>query len=360
MAKHVPIEITLEKPLEHPAVKAWRQLGPERVEPAKIEILRGSAHDAGKRTVYRLEAVGPAGAAIIAKRSRQGPARIERTVYQEILPHLPVSGLRYYGCVEEPSGLFAWLFLEDAGGERYSPGNAVHRALVTRWLGLMHTSAASVAAASRLPERGPPYYLELLRAARGALRQHLTAPALGAGTLAALEGIVSGLDALESRWNQVEACCEGIPATLVHGDFRPKNVHIRADQEGTTLLPMDWEMAGWGVPAADLAPAGRLAACPQVDVTDYWLAVRDCWPGVELRDVRRLVTAGAILRRLAILYWDSLYLAHEPVETVLAALSLDHAELAEAVAAAFGAEGGRPRPEEGGSMAGPCREACRD
>jgi Phosphotransferase enzyme family len=360
MAKHVPMEITLENPLEHPAVKAWGQLGPERVEPAKIEILRGGAHEAGKRTVYRLEGVGPAGAAIIAKRSRQGPALVERTVYQEILPHLPVSGLRYYGWVEEPGGLFAWLFLEDAGGERYSPGNAVHRALVTGWLGLMHTSAASVVAATRLPERGPPYYLELLRAVRGALRQHRNAPALGAGTRATLEGIVSGLDALESRWNQVEACCEGIPATLVHGDFRPKNVHVRADPEGTILLPMDWEMAGWGVPAADLAPAGRLAAGPQVDATDYWFVVRDCWPGVALRDVRRLVAAGTILRRLAILYWDSLYLAYERVEKVLAALNLDHAQMAEAVEAAFGAEGGRRGPEEAGRMPGSCQEACRD
>jgi hypothetical protein len=65
--------------------------------------------------------VGPAGAAIIAKRSRQGPALVERTVYQEILPHLPVSGLRYYGCVEEPGGLFAWLLLEDAGGSMAGP-----------------------------------------------------------------------------------------------------------------------------------------------------------------------------------------------------------------------------------------------
>src|SRR5438094_1019393 len=143
---------------EHPAVQAWRELQPRRVEPESIETLQHR----NKSAIYRLEGVGPGGSAVIAKRCRQVTALVERAIYEDILPHLPIPSLHYYGFVEE-EGPFCWLFLEDAGGEKYSPSIREHCVLAGRWLGRMHTSAARIAAAARLPDRGPSHYLEPLR-----------------------------------------------------------------------------------------------------------------------------------------------------------------------------------------------------
>jgi hypothetical protein len=62
---------------------------------------------------------------------------------------------------------------------------------------------------------------------------------------------------------------EGIPSTLVHGDFSPKNVHIRAGNASVDVLPLDWETAGWGVPARDLS---------DVPIELYCAAVQQWWP----------------------------------------------------------------------------------
>src|SRR4051794_21792084 len=87
---------------EQPAVKAWRALRPGRGDPERVDLLRGRHTKAWKRTVYRLAGAGPGGAAVIAKRCRTEVAVLERTIYEEVLPHLPAPALRYYGFVEEP------------------------------------------------------------------------------------------------------------------------------------------------------------------------------------------------------------------------------------------------------------------
>src|SRR5882724_10900500 len=50
--------------LEHPAIRAWNELYPERMEPQKIETLKKKAK---RSAVYRLEGLGPQGSAVIAK-----------------------------------------------------------------------------------------------------------------------------------------------------------------------------------------------------------------------------------------------------------------------------------------------------
>src|SRR5213596_1912811 len=124
--------------MSHPAVQAWRQLYPHS-QPDRIAPLRVSAR---KATVYRLEGAGPAGVSVIAKRSRTADARIERTVYEEILPSLQVPSLRYYGFLEGLDGTFCWSFLEEARGARYSTLLGANREHAARWLGMLHTSAA--------------------------------------------------------------------------------------------------------------------------------------------------------------------------------------------------------------------------
>ena len=341
MPKRVTAEIIHTNLLEHPAVKAWSELRPARVAPERIEVLRERQKVSHKATVYRLAGVGLASSAVIAKRRPQASAVIERTIYEEVLPHLPMTALHYYGFVEEPDRTFGWLFLEDAGSEEYSPYIGEHRALAAQWLGLMHTSAACVAAADRLPDRGLGHYLEHLRSGRDRILRNLANPALKVDDLAVLRSIVSQCAILESHWSQMERLCEGLPRTLVHGDFTGKNLRVRTGQVGIALLPFDWEMAGWGVPAADMAQSARLdrgdfsakrrtfSANP--DVATYWSVVREHWPSLDLRTIQQLANCGKMFRSLAAINWEAYSLSYEWVERAMGHMRIYQAELADAI-----------------------------
>jgi hypothetical protein len=314
--------------LGHPAVNAWSHLLSRRVVPEWIEIL----HEKEKSSVYRLAGVGLRGADVIAKRCLATTALVERTIYEDVIPRLPITALHYYGFVVE-NDQFGWLFLEDAGRERFSPLLEQHRTLAARWLGLMHTAAARVAPAAHLPNRGPEHYLTHLRLARRTILSNLANPALSPSDSALLETIVSQCDVLEGRWSQVEQYCAGMPPTLVHGDFRPKNIHVRAGPAGTDLFALDWETAGWGVPAADLAPSRGLLPAYQVNIAAYWSVVRECWPSVDIQAVGQLVHVGRIFRQLAAISWATMSLAYEWLGKPIKSMQVYQAELAEAIQA---------------------------
>jgi hypothetical protein len=324
--------------LEHPAVKAWIKLQPDRADPESIEILddtqtgawielqseRDEAQsietlDRKKRAwirfrservrpeiteilkrgkfIYRLKGIGSEGSAVIAKQCKRADGMLEHTMYKEILLRLPVTTLRCYGFIEEPSGGCCWLFLEDAGTEVFQFRIREHRALAARWLGLMHTSAVHVAATTRLPDRGPDYYLEHLQLARDRSQRAIVNSTLSSDELVVLESIVSHCNVLESYWSRVERFCDGMPQTLVHNDFAAQNIRVRNGQTGTALLPFDWEMAGRGMPAADLA------YLEQADLAVYWSVVRRSWPYLGVQDIQQMASLGRIFRGLAAINW---------------------------------------------------------
>src|SRR4029078_5668121 len=95
------------------------------------------------------------------------------------------------------------------------------------WLVLMHPSARSVRASATLPERGQHHYLEHLRAACSNIRQNLENPAVSSSDVDLLWSVIALCDDLQLHWNELQARIDGVPATLVHGDFRPKNVHLQ-------------------------------------------------------------------------------------------------------------------------------------
>src|SRR5262245_54004229 len=226
-------------PIESRALMAWRALWPALAEPSKIERLKGDK-ETSKKSAHRLAGVGPEGSTIIAKRCRRSKALTERGIYEDVLPRVPVPALRYYGLVEEDDGEFCWLFLEDAGEEKYSPFIAEHRRLAARWLGLLHTSAARLAPAARPPDQGPSYYLERLRSAHERMRGGVVNPAVTVEERAVLLGALGLLELLEFRWCEVERSCEAMPRTVVHGDFTEKNIRLRTGEAGTLCLPFDW------------------------------------------------------------------------------------------------------------------------
>jgi aminoglycoside phosphotransferase (APT) family kinase protein len=312
----------------HPAALAWGRFRREPVAPARIAVLK----ETSKSGVYRLEGAAPGGGSVVAKRCGRKHLGAERSVYEQVLPHLDLPVPAFYGALEEDE--YCWLFLEDAGEDAWSPGEPEHRSLAARWLGRLHASAAGLAALGRLPDRGPRHYREHLRSARDALRRGRENPALTADDRRVLADILSLLDRAEAGWGAVEASSAAAPQTLVHGDFARKNVRLRAGPTGAEVVPLDWETAGRGVPAADLAWLTRRSC--EDGLATYRLAVRAAWPQVGLDEVRRLARLGRLFRLLACVDWSSRWLAEAWPEKPLRDLRGYQADLSEALRSPHG------------------------
>jgi hypothetical protein len=306
MPKYSTLEIIRTGRLEeHPAIQAWRVLQPGRIAPQSIEILQ----ETSKSRVYRIVGAGLGGSAVIAKQRWCQGALIEQTIYQAVLPHLPLPCLHYYGFVQSDDG-YCWLFFEDAGREGYSPRIEEHRLLAARWLSTMHMSAARLTAASQLPDRGPSYYLAKLQSVHAIIQRVLANFALNTSNRMIFESIVSQCDLLQAHWSKVEQMCELVPRTVVHGDFVGKNVRVRPSPSGLILLPFDWETAGWGLPAIDLWTIGFVwfaddsaasSASPEINL--YQSIVRQVWPQLGIHDIRVLADLGMIFRKIDAIDW---------------------------------------------------------
>jgi Phosphotransferase enzyme family len=322
--------------VEHPAVRAWARLRPGGAGPTAAVRLQKKS----KGVVYRLEGAGPGGSAVIAKHSSPERIHRERAVYEEVLPALPVLTVRYHGCVEEPDGPGCWLFLEDAGGEDYSPRSAAHRALAGRWLGLLHVAGARLAAAGRQPDREPDHYLGHLHSARATLLHSLSNPALTGEDVAVLGEVARQCEAVADHWGRVQRLCADLPRTFIHGDFAAKNVRVRTGPRGLALVPFDWGSAGWGVPAADLVQSG---GGPDTD-WDYWAspdldaygaAAREAWPHLDPQDLQEVAVLGKIFRCLVCIDLEAQSFATEWVERPMRNMRIYRAQLADALRAAF-------------------------
>jgi len=289
---------------DHPAVANWWKLPRGRGVPDSVEILTLKP----KSAVFRLFGVGTDGTSVIAKRCVRGGGRIERMIYEEILPQLPLVGLEYYGFVAGEAGGHDWLFLGDAGEAEFSPQDPAHQRLAAEWLGTLHRLGRHVSGADRLPAREADDYLTHLRIARGNILGSLRNAALTDENRDVLRSVVARLDLVEERWAEIASFCERAPRTLVHGDFYKKNLVVGTSGERPVLLPLDWEMAGWGVPAIDLEA---------IDPHAYWIAVRESWPELTYADVEDLTWYGRLFRQIMGASWGSVELNHAwPMETM--------------------------------------------
>ena len=294
---------------EHPAVRAWKKLYPKQEEPNFIDLLL----EGRKSCVYRLDGVGPGGTAIIAKRCKAGEARVEQTIYQDILPNLPISSLTFYGVVAEPGTEFRWFFVEDASGEQVTYSLEKHRRLAARWLAQMHVSAARLPEVSRLPDRGPQYYFEHLQSSRQIIQNNIVDRGLGYEDVRLLEEIIAQTCLLESHWSRIVELCHRYPRTLVHCDFGSQNLRVSSSTSDIKLVAFDWEMAGYGIPAPDIAePSGRGIPrrrirddLPDSELVDYWAIVRRSWWDLDLPAIKDLAELGAVFRSLAAISWES-------------------------------------------------------
>lgn len=274
---------------------------------------------------------------MIAKRCVTKTGKFERVIYEEILPLLPVSQLHFYGALQENDS-HMWLFLADAGQDSFSPMDESHRLLAAHWLGGLHRFAPRTRAAELLPERGASHYFELMQRAREKIVKFLASPLMTPANVEVLKKVLSQMDMLESNWQALLKSCEGVPSTLAHGDFRPKNVHIKQTSMGDVLYAMDWEMAGWGTPVVDLAPSRGLTSEPQVDMPVYISIMQEDWPGLDLSTLRYFAQVGCIFRRLAAIYWSSLEMSFRWFDGPIRDMHVFHNELSNAMRIVFGKE----------------------
>src|SRR5437879_10946644 len=176
---------------KHRAVNAWLKIAP-RIrcgQPGEVTVLK----DRGHSVVYRLDGAGPGGTGVIAKQCWPDGAEVESAVYRDVLACLGLPALHFYGRIEDDGqmdGARHWLFMEDAGEERYSYSSEEHRFLAGRWLGMTHYGAARLAAPPCLPKRGPDWYLGELRSLDESLDRSLANPALNHEDLRILEAIL--------------------------------------------------------------------------------------------------------------------------------------------------------------------------
>jgi ATP-binding cassette subfamily B protein len=308
--KRVPVRCD---PVDHPVARAWRKIAPARTRIDRADRLRANEN----REVYRL-ALGNGAESVIAKRGRRETLRVERAIYESILPRLPYPALRYFGFVADEDERFAWLFIED-GGDDPCP-LAEHGSLAAHWLGNLHGATAELDLIASLPDRGPAHYLEQLRAARTAILDNVDNPALGPGGRRTLRALVSTYELIEAGWSSVEAICSGLPRTLVHGDLVPGNLRVRRDEAGAAIVAFDWEYAGFGIPAADVF---QLAVeTKRKNLSSYRSTIREYATGVDEDAVKALLLVGKGFRLLAAAEWVTPHLRYPWPERATTTLRL--------------------------------------
>lgn len=289
MTKYRTLVMPTEQLVKHPAVQAWHRATGLDWTPESIQVFR----DLSQTQVYRMRDIGPPRANVFAKHVPAREVEVERTVYERILPHLPLTAPRYYGSLMD--GSFGWIFLEDVGEERYSRKDPEHLEMAARWVATLHTVAADLPDARSLPDIGPSRYLGHLGSGRQKILSTLERWAYPPEEVTVLDSVLRELDGAEELWPRIEAICRAARHTVVHGDFRPKNAYLRPNGRGLSLYPIDWETAGFGPPMVDLR---------KIDLETYSSLVREVWQEVDLETVKRFAGLGDFLGTLAAIDWE--------------------------------------------------------
>ena len=298
----IPKETLSSNLLEHSAVAAWSELAPEKFQPSRIEVLRRAA----KSAIYRLEGSGPGGSNVIAKRCLSATAAIEWVIYRDILVLLPLPALECYGIISDEDPNFSWLFIADAGREPYVKELPAHREALAEWLVELHSLELQASLTDHLPARGPDHYLGVLANARSLLQSQFINPFLRPADISLLQQLIVQCDFLEENWTAIEQVCRSARPVLVHGDLVLKNVRVKLADTRLTFLAFDWENAGWGPPAADLASFPDRTVNPDLELYSAGMRTKS-GPNPD-----ELAACGKIFRLLDSIRWAASWLVWKP------------------------------------------------
>lgn len=208
--------------------------------------------------LLEVERLGPGWGTIVCKRPNwdelDGTAQMakprflhdpEREVcaYEELLPRGPEGPPRLLGTAAEDGR--SWLFLEWVEGRPlFEVGERELWEQAAAWLGRFHAAFAGDRAGTELPcplvERDADFYRSWMARARG----------FGVGESGERR---AALDRLSERHDRLAEELLAMPPTLLHGEYYASNVLIAAGEGGVRVAPLDWELAGPGPGALDLA-----------------------------------------------------------------------------------------------------------
>jgi aminoglycoside phosphotransferase (APT) family kinase protein len=252
-----------------------------------------------KSVVYRTRMVD--GTTYILKRHPITRAEAEARIYRDVLDPLGLPSPRCFGTFAEPAARdHAWLVMGDAGDERAQPGSVTDGRVAAQWLAAAHLATAGDPPTAVLEARHAAFYAEALDRGLERLAAAASSPHRPSATAQrVLESLYSGLTRVQARWEVVPDVCASAPIVLAHGDFVPKNLAM-ARAPRPTLLPLDWEVAGAGPPATDIAELTQ--AWPRaLDV--YASLVAPAWPALRGSLLTALVGVGRVWRVILATDW---------------------------------------------------------
>ena len=127
---------------------------------------------------------------------------------------------------------------------------------------------------------------------------------------------------LEATWDEIDRFGRSFPPALAHGDFTAKNVFVSAPNSGRRLSVMDWDVAGWGVPASDAVAA---------DLECYGRMIGVSWGQISSATWRAFAAMGTVFRHILWMEAESSALSGEWVERPVRKLELCRSGLAHAL-----------------------------
>jgi Phosphotransferase enzyme family len=237
------------------------------------------------RRVFRVHCRGCGPATVVVKGGSRAKIGLEQLFYESVLSRLPVRTATLYGTFED--GDHTWLVLEDVG-DQPAPDDGECRQALSVWCAAVHEAGSTLDDLPLLPDRGPTHFWNRLQRAGAVLRQRVD-DAEAPRERGILTSAIEACDAVTARWDAVMRGCEGLPATVVQGDLATQNLRLRTVGDRLDIVVLDWEKAGWGVPAVDLA---------RLSLSDYAVAARIGSPRYSSTDLELAAWAGKAFRVL--------------------------------------------------------------
>ena len=307
-------------PNKHSALLAWNRMNATTSRAKNIHTLK--FHN-WKSQVYRIEFDNQNGDTVIAKLGVPQKLLREHKIISSYLTQFSLPYIQSLGFIENSPDDSMWLFLEDAGEERYNPACSKHRELLSNWLSELHIKSIQRDNIADLPLRTSEYYLERLDSARVNISNHADKIARSSGARDLLTLVIKHLTVIEKNWKIMESIFLSCPLSLVHGDLVKKNLRIKQFKSKNELMVFDWDVSGWGFLAADLF------GLKDNELLSYFGRMKAHWNDVTLSEVKMLGLYGRILRLLQSVFWESFCLSERSHEKEFQLMSLYSEQLTE-------------------------------
>jgi len=283
------VEETSYQYMKHNPLTVWNKIKPFNDEIVDVEVLR----EKKLTSVYRLKTAGLRSPDIIAKRVVKENILREKYAYEVILPFIPILTPDYFGYIEDPKKRYAWIFIEDIKGEKYSHHSKEHIALGGEWLGFLHVYTSEFDQKVKVCDRRLHYWEELVHKAIEVLSVNLSNSVLTKEDVALIKIIIDYCKIIKRNWHRFEDFYDKLPQVFSHGDFHSANIRLETDQQNETrLCVFDWEESGWGPPALDVVKFLNYGS--NTDISAYCRVTQKHWPIFNERTIQRLGYIGDI------------------------------------------------------------------